>query len=110
MKPCDTCAERLGDVEGAWRERRGICPSEHVESEGEVEVEEAESSGSEEDEEAVSIVTEHYRSTACKEKTLYPSTAGNAIATQKSTSRQEFTNFDFNTDVGSRVFSLPSME
>jgi len=59
LKPCDTCAERLEDVERAWRERRGICPYDDVETKKELEVEEAESSGSEEYEDAVSIVTEH---------------------------------------------------
>ena len=59
MKPCDICAERLEDVERAWRERRGICPYEDVETKEEVEVEEAETPASEEYEDAVSIMTEH---------------------------------------------------
>jgi len=59
LKPCDTCAERLEDVERAWRERRGICLYDDVQTKGEVEVAEAESSGSEEYEDAVSIMTEH---------------------------------------------------
>jgi len=59
LKPCDTCAERLEDVERAWRERRGICPYNDVETKEEVKVEEAESSESEDYEDAVSIMTEH---------------------------------------------------
>jgi hypothetical protein len=56
LKPCETCSARLEDVERAWRERRGICPYEKVETDEE----DAQSSGLEgEEEQAVSIMTAH---------------------------------------------------